>query len=81
MSSQEMKTSIHLRLVQSGEKEKLKEHLRMRLIESGWRDQVITCNDPSGVLGTGPPNFDCHIQTTSLLALTESGVSGVWRRP
>jgi len=41
MSSQDMKSAIHSRLVQSGEKEKLKEHLRMRLIECGWRDQVI----------------------------------------
>jgi hypothetical protein len=40
MSSQDMKTAIHVKLVQSGEKEKLKEHLRIRLIESGWRDQV-----------------------------------------
>ena len=40
MSSQDMKTAIHMKLVQTGEKEKLKEHLRMRLIECGWRDQV-----------------------------------------
>jgi hypothetical protein len=40
MSAQDLKSAIHTKLVQSGEKEKLKEHLRMRLIESGWRDQV-----------------------------------------
>lgn len=40
MSSLDTKTAIHQRLVQSGEKEKLKEHLRCRLIESGWRDQL-----------------------------------------
>ena len=40
MSSQELKSTIHTKLVQSGEKEKLKEHLRQRLIECGWRDQL-----------------------------------------
>jgi len=39
-SHHEMKTIINQRLVQSGEKEKLKELLRARLIECGWRDQV-----------------------------------------
>jgi len=36
----ELRASIHSKLVQSGEKEKLKEHLRQRLVESGWRDQL-----------------------------------------
>jgi len=40
MSNQELKATIHSKLVQSGEKEKLKEHLRQRLIECGWRDQL-----------------------------------------
>ena len=31
------KTTIEQRLIESGEKERLKEHLRNRLIESGWR--------------------------------------------
>jgi enhancer of yellow 2 transcription factor len=38
--SGDLRTSIHLKLVESGEKEKLKDHLRMRLIECGWRDQL-----------------------------------------
>ena len=40
MSHSDMKTLITQRLVESGEKERLKEHLRARLIESGWRDQL-----------------------------------------
>ena len=40
MSNQDLKVSVHTKLEQSGEKEKLKEHLRQRLIESGWRDQL-----------------------------------------
>ena len=36
----EMRTVIHQRLVESGEKDRLREHLRARLIESGWRDQL-----------------------------------------
>lgn len=35
-----MEAAIHARLVQSGEKDKLKEHLKVRLIECGWRDQL-----------------------------------------
>jgi len=40
MSSKDMKASIHMKLVQSGELERLKEHLRDRLTECGWKDQV-----------------------------------------
>ncbi|XP_037093433.1 transcription and mRNA export factor ENY2-like [Pollicipes pollicipes] len=36
----EMRTAINLKLVETGEKEKLKELLRTRLIECGWRDQL-----------------------------------------
>ncbi len=36
----DMKTLMTQRLVESGEKERLKEHLRARLIECGWRDQL-----------------------------------------
>lgn len=39
-SPMEVKTVINQRLIESGEKEKLKELLRSRLIECGWRDQV-----------------------------------------
>lgn len=39
-SHQEMKTVINQRLTQTGEKDRLKEHLRTRLIECGWRDQL-----------------------------------------
>ena len=45
------KTTVEQRLVETGEKERLKEHLRNRLIESGWREElrlhakeVIFCN-------------------------------------
>jgi len=34
------KTSIEQRLIESGEKERLKEHLRCRLNESGWREAL-----------------------------------------
>ena len=38
--SGDLRTSINHKLVESGEKERLKDHLRMRLIECGWRDQL-----------------------------------------
>ncbi|XP_031494091.1 transcription and mRNA export factor ENY2 [Nymphaea colorata] len=31
---------IHIKLIESGEKERLKELLRERLIECGWRDEM-----------------------------------------
>ena len=34
------RTTIEQRLVETGEKERLKEHLRNRLIESGWREEL-----------------------------------------
>ncbi len=34
------KTTIEQRLVETGEKERLKEHLRSRLTESGWREEL-----------------------------------------
>ena len=34
------RTAIEQRLVETGEKERLKEHLRNRLIESGWREEL-----------------------------------------
>jgi len=34
------KTTVEQRLVETGEKERLKEHLRNRLIESGWREEL-----------------------------------------
>jgi len=40
MSAGDLRTTIHHKLVESGEKERLKDHLRMRLIECGWRDQL-----------------------------------------
>ena len=36
----DVKAQVYQRLVESGEKERLKEHLRARLIECGWRDQL-----------------------------------------
>ena len=38
--SGDLRTSINHKLVESGEKERLKDHLRMRLIECGWRDKL-----------------------------------------
>jgi len=35
-----VKTSIEQRLIESGEKERLKEHLRCRLNECGWRETL-----------------------------------------
>ncbi|KAG7387707.1 Transcription and mRNA export factor eny2 [Phytophthora pseudosyringae] len=37
---EEVKGRISERLVQSGEKERLKELLRLRLVECGWRDEM-----------------------------------------
>ena len=34
------KTTIEQRLIETGEKERLKEHLRNRLIESGFREEL-----------------------------------------
>ena len=39
-SHSEMKTLIGRRLVESGEKERLRDHLRTRLIQAGWRDKM-----------------------------------------
>lgn len=36
----EYRTLIDERLIQSGEKDRLKEILRLRLAESGWKDRV-----------------------------------------
>lgn len=35
-----MRAAINQQLVETGEKERLKEMLRQKLIESGWRDQL-----------------------------------------
>ncbi|RLN46432.1 hypothetical protein BBJ28_00008405 [Nothophytophthora sp. Chile5] len=37
---EEVKARISEKLVQSGEKERLKELLRLKLVESGWRDEM-----------------------------------------
>jgi enhancer of yellow 2 transcription factor len=39
-SPSELKSLIHQRLLESGEKDRLREHLRARLVDCGWRDQV-----------------------------------------
>jgi len=36
----QMRTAVNQKLIESGEKERLKELLRTRLIECGWRDQL-----------------------------------------
>ena len=38
--SNDLRAQIHHKFIESGEKERLKDHLRMRLIECGWRDQL-----------------------------------------
>ncbi|XP_071957682.1 transcription and mRNA export factor ENY2-like [Antedon mediterranea] len=35
-----MRATIHQKMVETGEKERLKELLRAKLIECGWRDQL-----------------------------------------
>ena len=50
------KTTIEQRLIESGEKERLKEHLRNRLIESGWRQ-------------FGERNFQCFLDQKGLQTL------------
>ncbi|KAF4030021.1 Transcription factor e(y)2 [Phytophthora infestans] len=43
---EEAKARISERLVQSGEKERLKELLRHKLVECGWRDEMkLHCKD------------------------------------
>ncbi|RLN53448.1 hypothetical protein BBJ29_007027, partial [Phytophthora kernoviae] len=37
---EQVKARISERLVQSGEKERLKELLRLKLVECGWRDEM-----------------------------------------
>jgi len=40
MKEAQMKTTINQRLVETGEKERLRDLLRTRLTECGWRDQL-----------------------------------------
>ena len=40
MRDAQMRAQINQKLVESGERERLKELLRTRLIECGWRDQL-----------------------------------------
>ncbi|XP_043205389.1 transcription and mRNA export factor ENY2-like [Amphibalanus amphitrite] len=42
----QMRTSVNQKLIETGEKERLKELLRTRLIECGWRDQLkVQCKE------------------------------------
>jgi len=42
----QMKATINQKLIESGERDKLKEILRTRLIECGWRDQLkVHCKE------------------------------------
>jgi len=42
----QMRATINQKLVETGEREKLKELLRTRLIECGWRDQLkVHCKE------------------------------------
>eukprot|EP00455_Lapot_gusevi_P014567 TRINITY_DN1728_c0_g2_i1.p1 TRINITY_DN1728_c0_g2~~TRINITY_DN1728_c0_g2_i1.p1 ORF type:complete len:103 (-),score=20.60 TRINITY_DN1728_c0_g2_i1:98-406(-) len=40
LSDAQVRASINQKLVETGEKERLKDYLRARLIECGWRDQL-----------------------------------------
>jgi len=43
---QQMRASINAKLIETGERERLKELLQQKLIECGWRDQVKSyCKD------------------------------------
>merc|ERR1712210_335964 len=42
LDEHQLKDSIQLKLVETGEYDRLKEALRQRLIDSGWRDQLKT---------------------------------------
>ena len=37
---QQMRASINAKLIETGERERLKETLQQKLIECGWRDEV-----------------------------------------
>jgi enhancer of yellow 2 transcription factor len=37
---QQMRATINAKLIETGERERLKELLQQKLIECGWRDQV-----------------------------------------
>eukprot|EP01095_Lingulamoeba_sp_RSL-Kostka_P012775 TRINITY_DN5101_c0_g7_i1.p1 TRINITY_DN5101_c0_g7~~TRINITY_DN5101_c0_g7_i1.p1 ORF type:complete len:112 (-),score=40.31 TRINITY_DN5101_c0_g7_i1:215-550(-) len=39
---QQARAAINQRLIESGEKERLKEFLRNKLVETGWKDQMKT---------------------------------------
>ena len=57
------RTTIEQRLVETGEKERLKEHLRNRLIESGWREELkleakkVNKERESGLFNLWPPCY------------------------
>eukprot|EP00911_Craspedida_sp_UC1_P000693 UC1_evm1s529 len=40
MKDAQMRAAINQQLVESGEKERLKELLRQKLVECGWRDKL-----------------------------------------
>lgn len=40
LNDAKVRAAINQQLIESGEKERLKELLRQRLVESGWRDQL-----------------------------------------
>lgn len=39
----DIKSSINQKLIESGERDRLKELLRTRLVECGWRDEMKAC--------------------------------------
>ena len=46
IKEQQLRASINAKLIETGERERLKELLQQKLIECGWRDQVKSyCKD------------------------------------
>ncbi|KAL6067996.1 Transcription and mRNA export factor eny2 [Balamuthia mandrillaris] len=46
MSEQQVRATINQKLIESGEKERLKDMLRSKLVECGWRDEMkVHCKE------------------------------------
>ncbi|GAQ82645.1 hypothetical protein KFL_001180240 [Klebsormidium nitens] len=55
---------VNMRLIQSGEKERLKELLRERLVECGWKDDLIAdCRKRVREAGRGAVTIDNLVKT------------------
>ncbi|KAJ6754465.1 ENHANCER OF YELLOW 2 TRANSCRIPTION FACTOR [Salix purpurea] len=77
-----LQETINIKLIESGEKERLMELLRERLIECGWKDEmkalcrIIRCNGRSCSLRYDGADAECVLQGN---ALDRDAVS-FWRR-